>query len=243
MKTMRTFSFFISLFLASTATLWAQDTLATPRYPDIYGLRIGTDLVKASRNFWDKDYKGFEVNADYRYNKNWYLAAEAGFEDRYKADDQLSYTTTGMYLKIGANKNFHKNWLDMNNLIYIGGRYGVSMHSQTLHTYRVNTGSGYFDEEIRSPELKSNGLMAHWLELVIGMKVEISHNLFLGMNVQMTALLFQKQPKLFENLYYPGFGQKYSGSVGAGFGYSISYLIPFKKKFNAPTKQNTTVKK
>lgn len=231
---MRTFSYFISLFLSCSSALFAQDTLVRKKYPEIYGLRIGTDLVKASRNIWDKDYKGFEVNADYRYNKNWYIAAEAGFEDRFSKDDQLSYTTSGMFLKVGADRNFHQNWLDMNNLIYVGGRYGISLHDQTLHSYRVNTGNAYFDEEMQYPELKSSGLAAHWLELVVGIKVEILENLFLGMNVRMKGLLSQKQPEGFENLYYPGYGQKYSGNIGVGFGYTLNYLIPLKKKQPQP---------
>ncbi|UUV20980.1 DUF6048 family protein [Paenimyroides aestuarii] len=227
---MRTFRFTISLLLLITAKISAQEKAPQKVYPEVYGLRIGTDLVKASRNIWDKNYKGFEVVADYRYNKNWYLAAEAGFEDRFQEDEQLSFTTSGMFLKVGAEKNFHKNWLDMNNLIFVGGRYGLSLHNQTLHRYRVNTGTAYFDEELQYPELKSTGLSAHWLELVVGIKTEVAQNVFIGMNVRLKGLLFQKQPDGFENLYYPGFDQKYSGNIGVGFGYTVSYLIPFKKK-------------
>src|SRR5690606_14114137 len=227
--TMRTFSFIISLILGCT-NVFAQD-VPQKIYPDVYGLRIGTDLVKASRNFWDKNYTGFEINADYRYNKKCYIAAEAGFEDRFKEDDQLTYTTSGMFLKIGADKNFHQNWLDMDNLIYVGGRYGLSYHNQTLHSYRVNTGNAYFDEEMQYPNLKTTGLMAHWLELLVGIKAEVANNLHIGMNVRLKGLVYQTQPEGFENLYYPGFDQKYSGNIGVGFGYTVSYMIPFKKKF------------
>lgn len=225
---MRTFSFIISFYLLSLFTVRAQQNVI-PVYPEVYGLRIGTDLVKASRNFWDKDYNGFEVVADYRYNKNWYIAAEAGYENKYNQDDQLSFTTSGIFLKIGADKNLHQNWLNMNNLIHVGGRYGISLHDQTLHTYRVNSGNAYFEEEFQNPELKSSGLTAHWLELVVGIKAEVATNLFIGMNVRAKGLFYQSQPEGFENLYYPGFGRKFSGNIGVGFGYSISYFIPFKK--------------
>lgn len=224
---MRILIFIISLLIGGSNS-FAQETPKS--YPEIYGLRVGGDLVKVSRNFWDKDYKGFEIHADYRYNKSWYIAAEAGFEERFKSDDQLSFTTSGAFLKIGADRNFHQNWLDMNNLIYVGARYGFSLHNQTLHSFRVNTGSGYFNEDLQYPELKSDGLSAHWLELVFGIKAEIVDNLFLGLNVRFNALIAQKQPEGFENLYYPGYGQKYSGNIGAGFGYTVSYLIPMKKK-------------
>lgn len=225
---MRIFIYTISIFFVGFFSAVGQKQPKV--YPEIYGLRIGTDLIKASRNFWDKDYKGLEISADYRYNKQWYLAAEAGYENRFEQDDQLSYTTNGIFLKIGAEKNFHQNWLDMNNLIYVGGRYGISLHDQTLHSYRVNTGNAYFDEEMQYPELQSTGLTAHWLELLVGIKTEILHNVYLGMNVRVKGLIYQKQPDGFENLYYPGFERKYSGNIGVGFGYSISYLIPLKKK-------------
>lgn len=234
---MRTFSYIISLLFVGLTCGYAQQEQTVTQYPEIYGLRIGTDVIKASRNVWDKDYKGFEFNADYRYNKNWYIAAEAGYENKYKADDQLAFTTSGAFLKIGVDKNMHQNWLNMNNLIYVGARYGLSLHSQNLHAYRVNTGSSYFDEEMQYPELKSTGLMAHWLELVIGTKVEIASNLFLGMNVRLKALAYQTQPEGFENLYFPGYGQKYSGNIGVGFGYTVSYLLPMKKKFNITNTQ------
>lgn len=224
---MHIFSFTISAFLLSVLTMNAQQQQLNH---EVYGLRIGTDLVKASRNFWDKNYTGFEIVADYRYNKQWYLAVETGFEKRYQQDDQLSYTTNGMFLKIGADKNFHKNWLGMDNLIYIGGRYAFSLHDQTLHSYRINTGNAYFDEQMQYPELNSAGLTAHWLELVVGLKAEVLNNLYIGMNVRVKGLFYQKQPEGFENLYYPGFDQKYSGNIGVGFGYSVSYMIPFKKK-------------
>ena len=41
-----------------------------------YGLRLGGDVSKLVRSFADKDYKGFEVNADYRLTKKVYLAGE-----------------------------------------------------------------------------------------------------------------------------------------------------------------------
>lgn len=228
---MHTYKYIISLLFLVGTKLTAQTQQQKPIvYPDVYGLRIGTDLVKASRNIWDKNYKGFEIVADYRYNKNWYLAAEAGYEDRYKADNQLTYTTKGTFLKLGADKNFHHNWLDMNNLIIVGARYGLSIHNQTLHSYRINTGNAYFNEEMQYPNLKSTGLTAHWLELVVGIKTEVAKNTFIGMNVRLKSLLYQKQPNGFENLYYPGFEQKYSGNIGVGFGYSISYLFPITKK-------------
>ena len=35
-----------------------------------YGIRVGTDVSKLIRSFLDDDYKGFEINGDYRLPEN-----------------------------------------------------------------------------------------------------------------------------------------------------------------------------
>ncbi|HAB27539.1 MAG TPA: hypothetical protein DCE27_07155, partial [Xanthomarina gelatinilytica] len=75
------------------------------------------------------------------------------------------------------------------------------------------------------------GLSALWGEFIVGLKVEVLNNLYLGLNAQFKYLISQDQPDNFENLYIPGFQKTYdSGGFGFGYGYSISYLIPFYKK-------------
>lgn len=228
------FSFFT---IVMTLGVYAQENEANPTvYPQRYGLRVGADLFKISRNIWDNNYSGFEINADYRWNKNVYITAELGPEKKFKEEDRLSFTTEGQYLKIGADYNMHNNWLDLENMIYVGGRYGLSLHEQTLHSYKVFTTDGYFEENELYPELSSAGLHAHWLDLVGGVKTRLFNNVFMGFSVRFSLLLSQKQPAGFENLHIPGFGEKFSGNIGASFNYSISYFIPLYKK----TPTNTT---
>lgn len=199
-------------------------------YPQRYGLRIGTDLYKASRNIWDKNYKGFEITADYRWNKNIYIAAEIGSDKRFKEDYQLSYTTKGNYLKIGADYNLHNNWMDLENMIYVGGRYGISFHSQTLHSYKIFSSDPYFGENELYPNVESTGLTAHWIDVVGGFKTRVFNNVFMGISVRFSYLIAQKQPEGFENLFIPGYGEKFSGNIGATFNYTVSYFIPLYKK-------------
>lgn len=227
------FKYIFSIFvLTSSFGCFAQNenNQKTPVYPQRYGLRVGTDLFKLSRNIWDDNYTGFEINGDYRWNKNVYIAAELGRDDRFKAEDRLSFTTKGQYLKIGIDYNMHNNWMDLENMIYVGGRYGVSLHEQTLHSYKTFTTDGYFEENEIYPNLKSTGLHAHWLDLVGGVKTRVFDNFFMGFSVRFSLLIHQKQPDGFENLYLPGYGEKFSGNIGASFNYSISYFIPLYKK-------------
>ena len=82
-----------------------------------YGLRIGIDLFKLSRSFYEKDYKGLEIVGDYRIRKSYYLAGEIGNENKTVDDDRLNFTTKGTYFKAGFNYNAYENWLDMENLV------------------------------------------------------------------------------------------------------------------------------
>ena len=54
-----------------------------------YGLRIGADVSKLVRSFIDDDYKGFEVNGDFRLTRKLYLAAEIGTEEKITDTDYL----------------------------------------------------------------------------------------------------------------------------------------------------------
>ena len=230
-----TYKYFISclLHLCFITVAWSQNT--APIYPDVYGLRIGVDALSASRNIWDKDFKGLDIQADYRLNKKWYAVAEAGFVDKWKEEDRMTFSTKGSYLRIGADKNLYQNWLDMNNMIYVGGRYGFSLFEQQLHSYEILTQGDYINQVRVNPNETFTGLSAHWIELVTGLKAEVAKNVFIGMSFRLHALIYQKQPESFENLYIPGYGKKYSGNIGASFNYSISYLFPMKKKYEAPT--------
>ena len=222
----------IFLFIGIIVQAQTQDTIAKPKYLDTYGLRIGTDLIKASRNLWDKNYTGFEISGDYRYDKNKYIAVEFGIEDKFTEEDQLTFTTKGMFIRAGLDYNVYENWLDMNNMIFVGGRYGFTSMSQTLNSYNIYESNSYFPSQTFYPNSETTGLSAHWLEFVAGVKAEVVKNLYLGFTFRMKYLITQKQPNDFENLYIPGFGKKFSGKIGAGFNYSISYNIPLFKKYN-----------
>lgn len=199
-------------------------------YPQRYGLRIGADLYKLTRSFYDKDYRGLELNADYKFNKNIYIAGEIGNEKITNDEENLyNYTAEGSYIKIGVDLNTHENWMDREDLIYVGVRYGFSTFSQTLNSYQIYTTDPYFGDQTEYPNTKYSGLNAHWLEMVAGIKTRVFNNIFMGFQFQLKSLLTQKQPDNFENLYIPGFHKKYSGSIGVGFSYSVSYFIPLYK--------------
>ncbi|MEM6516093.1 MAG: DUF6048 family protein [Bacteroidota bacterium] len=210
-----------------------ETTRDTLKYQQKYGLRVGGDLGRIIRSVVDEDYTGFEINGDYRISKDLYIAGELGTEERTTTTDFLDVTTTGSYFKAGVDLNTYTNWLDMQNLIFIGGRVGASTFSQTINEFTIyDTNREFFNQPYsETPDQEFNGLSAIWTELIVGIKAELFNNLYMGLNMQLKFMITQDQPSGFENLFVPGFNRTYdSGRIGVGVGYNISYLIPIYKK-------------
>ncbi|MHC5201667.1 DUF6048 family protein [Myroides sp. LJL119] len=204
-------------------------------YPQRYGLNVGIDLYRLTRSMYDKSYNGFELVGDYRLTKNWYLAAEIGNEKSTRNNNTFGYSASGSFIKLGANFNLYENWLNAEDQIYIGFRYGFSNFSQTLDWYKIYTTDPYFPSQRIDANKKYSGLSAHWVEFVTGIQTRLFNNVFMGFSLRLNGLLTQKQPQDFENLYIPGFNKKHSGSIGVGFNYTLTYFIPlYKSKIKKP---------
>ncbi len=222
---------FSTIAFAQEEKKTVTDTLV---YKQKYGLRLGADISKLGRTFFDDNYTGFEIMGDYRLTKKIYLAGEIGNEERTIENEVLSNTTKGSYFKGGIDLNFYKNWLDMENMIYVGFRAGASTFSQTLNSYRVyDVNHQYWNDDLFSVEEgeEFKGLTAIWAEIQIGIKAEMFNNFYAGINVQLKGLVTEIAPDNFENLYIPGFNRTFdSGRFGVGFGFNLSYLVPIFKK-------------
>ena len=196
-----------------------------------YGLRFGVDLYKLSKSFYEKNYRGLELVGDYRVAKSYYLAAEIGNENKTTDDTRLNFTTKGSYIKVGFDYNCYENWLDMENMVYIGLRYGASTFSQDLNSYKIYNRNSYFGEApTQISGANFTGLSAQWLEFVAGIKAKVINNVFVGFSIRINKLLSNRKPDTFDNLYIPGFNRTYEGDFGAGINYTVSYLLPIYKK-------------
>ena len=229
--------FFSVLFLISAIHITSAQQTASVEdttYKEKFGLRVGIDLSKPLRSILDDKYSGIELVGDYRIYKDYYLAAELGNEKITFDSENILTTTNGSYIKLGGDYNAYQNWEGMQNSIFVGARYGFATFSQTLEGYRIYSRSSYFGPDYRTEPTEEKGLTANWIEVVAGIKVELFNNFFLSANVQLKRMIGESSPRNFDNLAIPGFGRTYdAGQFGAGYGYSVSYLIPiFKKEKN-----------
>ena len=203
-------------------------------YKTNYGLRLGMDLSRPLFSSLYSNYNGLEIVADYRIKKNVYIAAEIGFEEKTSIEDYSNSTSKGNYIRLGLNYNAYDNWLDMNNEIFVGYRYGFSLFNQTLNNYTTNVSDmengSYFPAVLNTIGQASTSLNAHWSEFMIGIKAETLQNLFIGFSFSYKILMSVKDPENFKTLFSPGFNRIFESNTGFGINYTISYLIPFSKK-------------
>ena len=241
MKKTRILTYFTSILflLLFCVTAMAQEqktsskkTTDTLIIKQKYGLRLGADISKPVRSLIDDEYKGFEINGDYRLTKNWYVAGELGTEEKTTANDFLSTTAKGSYFKVGFDYNMYNNWLGMENMIYSGFRVGASTFSQQRNSYTVYNTDQFWTPQFTSEDIeKVSGLSSVWAELILGIKAEVFSNLFVGIQAQLKYSISEDDSASFGNNYIPGFGKTYDGSnIGVGYGYTVSYLIPIFKK-------------
>lgn len=221
----------IAVFHPSAFFAQAEQPADSLDYREKYGLRLGIDLSKPLRTILEENYQGFEITGDYRIYEDYYLAGELGNEKNVVSEPNVTAEAAGSYIKLGVNYNAYDNWQGMENLIFAGLRYGFATFSSELQEYSIYSPTNYFGPDVRTETTEFNDLTASWIELQLGIKVEVLNNVFLGTHVQLKRRVTATTPGNFDNLYIPGFNRTYDGSTwGVGYGYSISYLIPFYKK-------------
>lgn len=239
------FKYFINIFLLlivvdGFSQKQEKETPTTPKdsivYKSPYGIRIGVDISKPIKAAIDGFYNtGLEIVGDYRLSKRFFVAAELGFEEENNVEEYTNSTAKGSYIRLGFNYNAYENWLDMNNEVFMGFRYGFSVFDQTLNSYTPNVvngednGSPYFPTSAITAGTTTN-LNAHWTEFMFGFKVETFTNFYISASFSYKVLISAKEPENFKTLYAPGFNRIFESGTGFGFNYTLSYLIPFSKK-------------
>ena len=199
-------------------------------------LRLGVDLYRIILSQVNDNFNGFEIVGDFQISEDLFLALELGNVKTTKNVDQVNFTTSGDYFKLGFEYNMFENLEGMNNNISVGLRFASSSHSQVLNSYTILDRSRFWpssDLPVESGYATGErlNLSAQWLEFVAGFKVQLIKNIYMGLSLRLNRLLGDKMPENFDNVYIPGFNKKTEeNKFGAGFNYTLTYSIPILSK-------------
>lgn len=197
-----------------------------------FGIRIGTDLQKIIRSASSQEYNGISLNADIRFKESIFLFSEIGNEKKMVEYSSVDSEISGNYIKLGLQFKLNKDIIGLRNLIYSSFGFGISSFDQTISRYNIyNIYNDLWGEFTNTDAINLENLNANWIEIGFGVKTEILNNLFLGIELQLKNLIYQKNKNDIANFYIPGFNRTYeSSNFGTGFNYSLTYLIPIIKK-------------
>lgn len=244
--------FAILLCISIPAGAQEEETRSRDSIPksQTYGIRFGVDLSRLIITALDDSYEGIELVGDMRFSEKWYLATELGTESRNVVEalenfenrnviNIYDFTSSGSYIKLGVDYNTYDNWYGMNNVIYMGARYGFSTFKKDLNEYSLFDSNRYWNPDSFLPgddfPRELSDLNASWLELLFGVKAELFANIYLGASVRLGMLISRKESEVMPHIWIPGFNRvTENSSFGVGFNYSISYLLPIYRKARKP---------
>ena len=239
MRKRQIYIFIISLVLPSSMVLSQTETISNDsliinnKILKINKLRIGFDLFKPIKSSSDGDDLNYELVSDLQITENLYLAAEYGLIDRLIEDENINFNSNGSFLRFGFDYNMFKNWVGMDNSIYIGLRYASSNFSNKIESYNIRNSDSYFSNTVENDfeTIDHSNLSGNWIEVVTGIKVEMFNNIYLGLSFRLNKLLSTKKPNNFDNLFIPVFNKVTDNNTwGSGFNYTLTYSIPLRKK-------------
>ena len=239
MKKRQTYLFIISLIIPSSmvfsqAESELNDSLTIKdKILNINKIRLGFDVFKPIKSSSNGDNLNYEIVGDLQITENLYLAAEYGLTDRLIEDENINFNSNGSFLRFGFDYNMFKNWVGMDNSIFLGLRYGTSNFSNKIESYNVRNSDAYFSNFVDNnyQTIDHSNLTGNWLEIVAGVKVETFNNVYLGFSLRLNKLLSTQKPENFDNLYIPGFNKVTDDNTfGSGFNYTLTYSIPLRKK-------------
>ena len=193
--------------------------------PKPKAIRLGTDLTNIGYTIFAKNWIQYEFHADLEI-ESFFLVFDYGTMDRTWERTNYVYNTNGNYYRLGIDHNF-LNKKEGHDVIFIGFRYSRSNYADEM-TWTINEGVfGEATQTDRNPDLS-----ASWIEMVMGLKVQIWKGLFLGMTGRLKLAPSVKGEEQLISFEIPGYGRAASPSYW-GFNYHIFWRIPFSKGDNS----------
>ena len=214
--------------LDSTAPKTPAKTIAnTSKVPVYQGSYLSLDIFNPVATLFNGGKFEASISADVSLWHRLFPVAEIGFMAINQQQDTYQYNSSGAFLKIGANYNFlnYKITRKYDHIFYAGLRYGYSFTGYGLTNAQLS--DGYWQE---TGSYSDSYRYSHfgWMEVVIGVRVQIYKQFFMGLALQVKTFGHYYQNSSSYPAYIPGYGVDNEDTV-FGFLYHLTYQIPYKK--------------
>lgn len=206
----------IALFslLLFPATLHAQENKEKGKGKWLTDVEVSVDIVGPCMKAFGS-YGHYEAAARLNLRGRYFPIVEIGYAKCDKEEDtnDLTYTTSAPFFKIGCDFNLLKNKNDDYRL-YIGFRYAYTSFDFDIDSPGVEdpVWGGYADYSVTGNECSYM-----WLEAVGGVQAKICGPLHLGWSIRYCARVSDDCGDLGEAWYVPGYGTAGKSNFAATF--------------------------
>jgi len=223
---MRIFLYILILCLLPSINFAQQEKQKRPSRTDNFirmnGVRVGYDLTRPVQQLWSPGNRyGSQLSFDGELTPNFFPTFETGWEIQKINTANVNYRGSGTYSRLGFDYNFlvaeHKQDKD---ILFMGLRYGFALGKQQVESF---TSTSYWEQTKGRFLLQE--FNAHWAEIVLGTRIEVVKNIFLGWTMRGKIRLSYKDFEMPPVYFIPGYG-KAENSFNFDFSYSVFYNIP-----------------
>ena len=223
---------FINLFLISYQTSSGQQRESTKlkEHREQPGMTLGVNLEGPIGHFFDTDKSAFSVISHFKLPSNWFIRAEAGFEnltfsEENQQERNYHYESNGSFLKLGILYDFFDvDEPGNNDNIFVGLNYGFAFQEHGSNSFIIE--NNYWDDYHGS--LGKYVINNHWIEFLAGPRTELLKNLYMGWTLNLRVKITEDNSRVLEPFSIPGYG-KGDNNITLGFSYSLEYFIPWGK--------------
>jgi len=211
-----------ALFLS--ITLSASDKKKEPVViiPTYQGVNVGVELGKPLLGLLSND-KGYSVKADVNLKNTWFPTVEVGYSSYDKtAESGTRCLASGNYIKVGLNKSLVYLGDKAQNIFYAGAHYGFSSFKYTLNN--LSWYPNYWGGNALTNLTNQHGVVG-WLELTVGVRVDVFGPFSLGWSGQYKSTLHVSGGATSNPAYIPGYGENLKPMTGLEL--HLYYKLPF----------------
>jgi hypothetical protein len=166
-------------------------------------IRLGVDISSVGRNFFEPEVSQYEFVLDAEFRYNWFAVMEGGFSSAAASGETYSYSSQGMFARLGVDYNLMRRpLLSSNDLFLVGLRYGYSITQHQAPYYSIT--NPYWGDFNGSVQESNFGL--HFLEFSGGVRTEVFRNFFLGWNIKTRVRLAETGNSLINPYFIAGYG-------------------------------------
>lgn len=205
-------------------TLHAADKKKEPvtPIPTYQGINLGLEFGKPLLGLVSNN-KGFSLKADVNLKNTWFPTLEIGRQsfDR-TAESGMQCLASGSYVKLGMNKSLTYLGDKAENMFYAGAHYGFSAFKYTLNN--LDWYDNYWGSNPMTSLVDQPGVVG-WLELTVGVRVNVWGPFSLGWSGQYKSTLHVSGGATSDPAFIPGYGENLKPM--AGLALHLYYKLPF----------------